>query len=288
MSNKRRHDARVARKAAMPRRRFLQGIPALALAVSLPLPTRLWGQQDQAADRLAGEPVKALLFDIFGTVVDWHGSIVSEGQLLEAEMGLSVDWEAFASRWRAGYGPAMNQVRTGALPWTKLDALHRMILDGMVEEFGLGDLDEAELERINRIWHRLNPWPDSVAGLERLKSRYIIAPLSNGNVSMLLNIARHARLPWDTILSAELAEHYKPDPEAYLKAADLLDLSPRQIMLVAAHPSDLRAAANVGFRTAYIYRPLERGENNIVTRDTSGDFDLTADDLLDLARMLGT
>ncbi|MEX2468733.1 MAG: haloacid dehalogenase type II [Pseudohongiellaceae bacterium] len=239
------------------------------------------------AQRGVADQVKALTFDVFGTVVDWRGSIIREGQLLAARKGYDIDWAEFADRWRSGYGPAMNRVRSGELPWTKLDDLHRMILDELVVEFGLTGLSEAELADFNRVWHRLMPWPDTVAGLNRLKTRYVITTLSNGNVSLLTNMAKNAGLPWDAVLSAELAGHYKPDPEAYLKAADLLSLPPEQVMMVAAHPGDLRAAARAGLRTAYVIRPLERGPGRPVDTNPDGDFDYTASDFLDLARQLG-
>ena len=231
--------------------------------------------------------VRAMTFDVFGTVVDWRSSIAREGQLLTAGRDLSVDWYEFADSWRAGYDPSMNRVRNGELPWTKIDVLHRMILDELIEEYGLQDLTEEEREHFNYAWHRLSPWPDSVAGLHRLKSRYVIATLSNGNVALLTNMAKNAGLPWDAVLSAELAGQYKPDPEVYLKAADLLGLAPEQVMMVAAHPGDLRAAARQGMRTGYVSRPLERGPDRPYTPDTSGDFDVTATDFLDLARQLG-
>jgi 2-haloacid dehalogenase len=243
--------------------------------------------QPARAQTDVADSVQALVFDVFGTVVDWRASIIREGQLLAARKGYDVDWGEFADRWRSGYGPAMNKVRTGELPWTKIDDLHRMILDELVVEFGLTGMTEDELDHFNRAWHRLSPWPDTVAGLNRLKTRYIIATLSNGNVSLLTNMAKNAGLPWDAVLSAELAGHYKPDPEAYLKAADLLGLRPEQVMLVAAHPGDLRAAARTGMHTAYVIRPLERGPGRPVDRNPDGEFDYTAEDFLDLARKLG-
>lgn len=231
--------------------------------------------------------VKALTFDVFGTVVDWRTSIIDEMHALEKQTQIAGDWAAFADRWRAGYGPAMRRVRTGELPWTKIDDLHRMILDTLVPEFGLERLTEAELADLNRVWHRLRPWPDAVAGLTRLRERYVLASLSNGNVALLVNMAKNAGLPWDAVLSAELAQAYKPDHKVYRKAADLLGLAPGQVMMVAAHAGDLRASAEVGFRTAYVPRPLEYGPDR--QRDLTPDpsFDLVAADFNDLADQLG-
>ena len=240
-----------------------------------------------AADNSIANSVKALTFDVFGTVVDWHGSIIREGQLLAENKGYDVDWAKFAVSWRAGYGPAMNKVRNGEMPWTKIDDLHRMILDDLVEEYNLTGMSEAELVHFNEAWHRLSPWPDTVSGLNKLKSKYVITTLSNGNVSLLTHMAKNGGLPWDAILSAELSGHYKPDPEAYLKAADLLSLKPEQVMMVAAHPSDLRAAARTGLKTAYVIRPLERGPGRPINRNPDGEFDYTAEDFNDLARQLG-
>lgn len=255
----------------------------MLLAMTLPLISPRLNAQPTG---IAGQ-VRALVFDVFGTVVDWRSTVIREGQAMGARKGLSVDWAAFADRWRAGYGPAMDRVRRGELPWTRLDDLHRGVLDQLMVEFGLTGLSEAELAEFNRVWHRLEPWPDSVAGLTRLKAKFIIATLSNGNVSLLLNMARHAGLPWDTVLSAELVQHYKPDREAYLSAPHWLDLPPDQVMLVAAHPGDLRAAAAAGLKTGYVYRPLERGGNPPVARDTDTPFDVRAEDFLDLATQLG-
>jgi 2-haloacid dehalogenase len=226
--------------------------------------------------------VRALCFDVFGTVVDWYGSVQAEVQRL----GLAVDGGDFALAWRAGYAPAMQDVRSGALPWTNLDGLHRRILNRLLAERGIA-LQESQAAELNRIWHRLRPWPDSVAGLTRLKRRCTITTLSNGHVALLLNMAKHAGLPWDTVLSAELFGHYKPDPEVYLGAARLLGLAPAQVMMVAAHPSDLRAAAACGLRTAYVPRPLERGPGGGMEAWTAGEFDLVADDFLALAQALG-
>ncbi len=183
--------------------------------------------------------IEALTFDVFGTVVDWHSSIVAEGQALSARTGLSVDWDDFAETWRAGYQPAMQQVRSGMVPWTTLDVLHRHILDDLVPRFGLTQLNEDELANFNRVWHRLEPWPDARVGLERLRRHFVVAALSNGNMALLTRMAKAANLGWDVILSAELAHHYKPDIEVYQTAITLLDLHPNQIMMVAAHVDDL-------------------------------------------------
>jgi len=232
--------------------------------------------------------VRALVFDVFGTVVDWRSAIVRDGRALAAAKGLAVDWEAFADAWRAGYQPAMQRVRSGAVGWTTIDRLHREILESLLPRFELSSLDERERDALNRVWHRLDPWPDVVAGLARLKRRYTIATLSNGNVSLLVDMAKRAGLPWDTVLSAELFGHYKPDREVYLGAARVLDVAPAELLMVAAHPSDLAAAARAGLRTAYVPRPLEYGPGGEL-HDAPGDqtFDLVAADFGALADQLG-
>lgn len=231
--------------------------------------------------------IRALTFDVFGTVVDWRGSIIAEGQAFSRSRHIEVDWPKFADRWRAGYGPAMNLVRTGKLPWMTIDQLHRRILDELLAEFHITGLAEADKDHLNRAWHRLRAWPDAVEGLTQLKRKYIIATLSNGNLSLLTNMAKFAGLPWDAILSAELVRHYKPDPEAYQGAAKLLDLAPAQVMMVAAHPGDLAGAARAGLRTAYVPRPLERGQGGRMEPVAQGQtFDITARDFVDLARQL--
>ena len=235
---------------------------------------------------LPSGPVKALTFDVFGTVVDWRSTVIREGRQLGRAKALDVDWAAFADAWRDGYGPAMNRVRSGELPWKTIDELHRLILDGLLEQFGITGLNEAEKDQFNRVWHRLEPWPDAVEGLTRLKSRYIVASLSNGNVALLVNMAKHGGLPWDAVLSAELARRYKPDREVYLKAADLLGLKPGAVMMVAAHKGDLRAAAKAGLRTAFLPRPQER-PNRRIDLSVDGEFEVNATDFIDLARKLG-
>ena len=217
---------------------------------------------------------KALVFDVFGTVVDWRTSVAREVEDLARRKGLRVDGVAFADAWRAGYAPTMDRVRKGELPWTKLDRLHRMILEGIVAGFGLGGLSEGERDSLNRAWHRLQPWPDAVPGLTRLKRKFIVAPLSNGNISLMTDLAKHAGLPWDCILGAELVRHYKPDPEVYRSAAEFLDVTPAEVMMVAAHLRDLRAAKAEGLRTAFVVRHDEFGPN--------GHPDLAADDSVDI------
>ena len=230
-------------------------------------------------------PVSALIFDVFGTVVDWRGSVIREGEELGRKKDLDVDWAAFADEWRGRYAPSMDRVRRGELPWANLDALHRASLEELLEEFGVEGLSEEEIDHLNKVWHRLDPWPDSVAGLARLKERYVISPFSNGNVALLTDMAKRAGLPWDLILSAELVRHYKPDPETYLMAPNFLDLRPDEVMLVAAHPSDLRAAQTHGLRAAYVLRPLEWGPGG-EAEPADLSFDLVVDDLVELAEKL--
>lgn len=231
--------------------------------------------------------VRALTFDVFGTVVDWRSTIIRECTLLGNSKGIDRDWSRFADAWRGGYAPAMNLVRTGELPWATIDSLHRIVLERMLEEFDIQGLGESEKDHLNRAWHRLEPWEDSIDGLNRLRKRYIVATLSNGNVALLVNMAKYAGLPWDCILSSELAGHYKPDEEVYLKAAELLGLRPEQIMMVAAHRDDLEAAKALGFKTAYVSRPLEFGPDGKTDETTDMPFDITARDFNDLARKLG-
>jgi len=234
----------------------------------------------------APRQIRALLFDVFGTVVDWRGSIIREGRALGRRKKIAVDWEAFADAWRAGYQPAMARVRSGALPWMNIDQLHRMILDELLLRFGIEGLTEEEIDHLNRAWHRLDPWPDARRGLALLKRRHVIATLSNGNVALLVNMARHARLPWDAVLSAELFRHYKPDPEAYLGAAAMLGFEPSEVMLVAAHKSDLRAAQACGLAAAFVRRPRENGPKAKVDVAPEADFDFNAKDFVDLARRM--
>ena len=231
--------------------------------------------------------VKALAFDVFGTVVDWRGSIIAEGRALGRKKRLKVDREAFADDWRAGYRPAMDRVRRGELPWTSIDVLHRMILDELLAKYGIDTLGDGEKQRFNFAWRRLKPWRDAVPGLKRLKKRCAIATLSNGNVSLLVDMARHAGLPWDCVLSGEIFNHYKPDREVYLGAARLLGVAPGELMMVAAHKSDLDAAAAAGLKTAFVQRPREFGDPAKKDVTPEQRFDLNVKDFGELARQLG-
>jgi len=234
----------------------------------------------------SSEP-KALVFDTFGTVVDWRSSVTREVDELAKRKGFKVDGAKFADAWRAGYGPSMNRVRNGELPWTKLDDLHRIILDKIVADFGMTELSEAERATLNYVWHRLRPWPDAVTGLRRLKKKFIIAPLSNGNIALMTELAKHGSLPWDCILGAELVRHYKPDREVYQSAADFLNLKPAQVVMVAAHLADLRAAKEVGLRTAFVTRPFEFGPAGKPDQKPDASVDISAKDFIDLARKFG-
>ena len=229
------------------------------------------------------ETVQVLAFDIFGTVVDWHGSICREVQALHP----GVDGDAFARAWRAGYQPAMARVRSGELGWTLIDDLHRLILDDILPRFGLAHLDEAQRRHLNRVWHRLDAWPDSVEGLTRLKRRFTITTLSNGNIGLLTDMAKRAGLPWDCILSAEVFRAYKPDPATYLGVARVFDLRPEQVMLVAAHNNDLAAAQKCGLSTGFVLRPGEHGPGQTRDLKAEGDWNAVGTSMIDLAKKLG-
>ncbi len=229
--------------------------------------------------------ILAVMFDVFGTVVDWRTSVANE---VKRTPGLeSVDCYQFADLWRGKYQPAMERIRNGKRPWTKLDQLHLENLIELLDELGVGTLAQDQIHELNRAWHRLTPWPDAVEGLCRLKGQYTIATLSNGNVSLIINMAKNAGLPWDMVLGAEVVRHYKPQPEAYLKSAELLDLQPQQCMLVAAHNSDLVAASQCGFRTAFVARPTEYGPDQKHDLVALNDYDVVAKDFLELAGQLG-
>ena len=231
--------------------------------------------------------IKALTFDVFGTVVDWRTSIAREGAAFGEKHGIDLDWTQFADDWRALYQPAMSRVRDGDMGFVRLDVLHRMNLDELFERHGIGGLPETEIDALNRAWHRLDPWPDAVTGLARLKTKFILATLSNGNVALMINMAKRAGLPWDVILGAETARAYKPQPQAYLSAADWLGLEPHQCMMVAAHNDDLEAASALGFATAFVARPTEYGPHQSKDTEAEGDWDIVAGDFGDLAARLG-
>ena len=227
--------------------------------------------------------IKVIAFDVFGTVVDWHGSIARE---IDA-MRLPIDGNSFALAWRDGYKPAMQKVMTGELGWTLIDDLHRLILDELLLRFGISNLTEEQKRHLNKVWHRLDAWPDSIEGLTRLKSRYMVCSLSNGNIGLLADMAKHASLPWDCILSAEVFRKYKPDPATYLGVAKTFAVAPHEVMLAAAHQDDLAGARACGLKTAYIERPEEFGPTR--PKDVSPDPQNTmhAQSITDLARQLG-
>ena len=231
--------------------------------------------------------VRAVIFDVFGTVVDWRGSISQQCSAFGRAKGIEADWGTFADTWRSKYGPYMNKVRTGELPWTNLDGLHRMSLEEVLNEFGISGLGEEDLHEMTLFWHRLRPWSDAVPGLYRLKSRFIVSTMSNGNVAMMTNMAKNSGIPWDCILGAEVARHYKPDPESYLTNVSLLGLEPEQVVMAAAHARDLIAAGKLGLRTAYIPRPMEHGPHPSPEPVQAPEFDVTASDFVDLAAKMG-
>ncbi|MDT7951794.1 MAG: haloacid dehalogenase type II [Acetobacteraceae bacterium] len=230
--------------------------------------------------------VQALVFDVFGTVVDWRGGIMREVGPFLARYAPGTDPAAFATAWREQYQPAMEAIRSGQRPFTRLDVLHRENLLAILPRFDIETVPDAELDEMTLAWHRLDPWPDSVAGLTRLKQRFIIAPLSNGNIRLMLDMAKRAGLPWDAILGAEVAQAYKPQPEAYLRTAEVLALRPEEVCLVAAHNRDLAAARRVGFKTAFVARPTEHGPGQTTDLGPEQDWEVVAEDLVELARKL--
>jgi 2-haloacid dehalogenase len=235
----------------------------------------------------AQDTVEALLFDVFGTVVDWRDSIIADLTKFGAEKGIEADWAQFTDDWRGLYQPSMEAVRSGRRAWTILDVLHRESLEALLVKYSIMGLSEADKDHINRAWHRLEPWPDVVEGLRRLKSRYIIGTLSNGNVGLLTRMAKNAGLPWDVVLGAETARAYKPLPQAYLASAVLLNLEPGEVMLVAAHNGDLAAAAEAGLRTAFVARPAEYGPGQNRDFKAEKDWDVVADSFTDVAKAMG-
>lgn len=231
--------------------------------------------------------VKALVFDVVGTVVDWRTSVAREVEQLARRKGVNVDGAKFANAWHDADRPGMDRVRSGELPWTRLDGLRRMALPKILTDFGMPGLSDGEMNALNRAWHRLQPWPDAVGGLTRLKKKFIVAPLSNNNISAMIEVAKLWGLPWDCILGAELVRRYKPDPEVYLSAADIFDLKPAEVMMVAAHLDDLRGAKRAGLSTGFVSRPLEFGPNGKPDLKPDLSVDLTAKDFNDLAGQFG-
>jgi 2-haloacid dehalogenase len=277
----------------LDRRKFLQAAGAGAAAISSSELDPAIAQQAKRNQRTVKPEltdVKALVFDTFGTVVDWRTSIIAEGMIWGKAKRLNINWADFADRWRMGYAPAMDKVPKGELPWTMLDDLHRMILEDLLKEFKIEGLTEEERVSWTHVWRRLKPWPDSVEGLTRLKKRYLIAPLSNGNIALMTNLAKFGGLPWDAILGSELVRHYKPDREVYVSAYQYLDLKPGEVMMCAAHARDLQAARSYGLRTGFIYRPNEFGNGHdvgIPDHAKSGEFDVVSVSIVDLAQQMG-
>ena len=272
------------------RRKFLMAAGVGAVAVSLSELSLVFPQSSNPLEAKR-EPanVKALVFDTFGTVVDWRSSIIAEATTWGKAKGLNINWVDFTDQWRLGYRPAMDKVRKGEIPWTRLDDLHRMILDDLLSKYKIQGLSEEEKVNWAHVWRRLKPWPDSVEGLIRLKKKYIISPMSNGNVALMTNLAKFGGLPWDVILGSDLVKHYKPDREMYLSAPFYLDLKPEEVMMCAAHAPDLQAARGYGLRTGFIYRPNEYGGGPVGVPDKAkpGDFDVVSVSIVDLAKQLG-
>jgi len=248
--------------------------------------------------RIAGEPqtverdlanVKACVFDVFGTVVDWRSSVIAEATNWGVSRKLTVNWVEFTDDWRLGYRPTMDKVRKGEIPWTNLDDLHRMILEDLLQQYKIEGLSEEEKLNWAHVWRRLKPWPDSVEGLARIKKKYIISPMSNGNIALMTSLAKFARLPWDVILGSDIVRHYKPDREMYMSAPFYLDLKPEEVMMCAAHVGDLQAARSYGLRTGFIYRPNEYGGGKVAVSDKAkpGDFDVVSESIIDLAQQIG-
>lgn len=232
--------------------------------------------------------VKALTFDVFGTVVDWRTSVLEQLQAFGREKGIAIDWVGFLDDWRTAYRPGMDAVRRGSLPWTNVDGLYGAKLDSVLSKYGIAALSADEKFRLRRAWYRLRPWPDVVPGLTRLKTKYVLSTLSNGDVAGMVSVAKYGGLPWDCILCAEIFRHYKPDPEVYRGAVALLDCKPEEVMMVAAHNYDLQAARSHGMRTAFVARPREYGPGQSSDLEAEADWDIVAHDFEDLAQAMGT
>ncbi|WP_311028690.1 haloacid dehalogenase type II [Mesorhizobium koreense] len=237
------------------------------------------------ATKLSG--VKALTFDVFGTIADWRTSISSEVTKCARKYGVDIDGVEFADAWRAQYRPSMDKVRDKVLPWRNIDELHLIVLRNLIEQFGLREISETDLHGLNHAWHRLNPWPDVLPGMTRLRQRYTLASLSNGNMALLINMAKLHGIPWDCIFSAELFKCYKPDQQLYKGAVEFLGLSPEEVMMVASHKFDVEAAALIGMRTAFVPRPAESSPQWNVDLNPSATFDVVADSFEQLADVMG-
>ena len=231
--------------------------------------------------------IKALLFDVFGTVVDWRGSITRDMQRFGEAHDIKQDWQQFALDWRALYQPAMESIRAGNRGYVKLDQLHRENLQLLLESYQLDSLEETQLMHINRVWHRLQPWADTLPGMYRLKKDHVLASLSNGNIALIVNMAKHSAIPWDMILGSETSQGYKPQEKVYLHSAEMLGLTPEQCMMVAAHNDDLQAARALGFKTAYINRPYEYGAAQTKDFDAESDWEIVGESMTDVADALG-
>lgn len=251
--------------------------------MAMTVPAR--GAQDTGVQILTR--VKALTFDVFGTVVDWRGSVIRDGEELTRRTGVKADWGAFADAWRGEYGPSMQPIREGKRPWVNLDVLHYENLLTTVKRLGVQGLTEQDLRWLNLAWHRLDPWPDAAEGLARLKRKYVVVTLSNGNISLTIDLLRYGKLPFDSVLGAEVARQYKPHPQAYLTTVSLLGLEPAQAMMVASHNTDLRGASKAGLRTAYVIRPTQYGPGQKIDLAPEGEWDVVASDFIDLAAKLG-
>lgn len=236
---------------------------------------------------MADDGIKALVFDVFGTVVDWRTSIAREAKECLSPKGYKLDWLSFADKWRGKYQPAMEKVRSGGRGFVRLDILHMENLKEVLQDFAIEEMTEGELDLLNKAWHRLDPWPDSVPGLLRLKKKFIIGTMSNGNVALMVNMAKNGGLPWDVILGAEPAQTYKPEAKTYLTGVDWLNLEPSEVLMCAAHNSDLLAAGAEGLKTAFIARPTEHGPNQQHDFEAEHDFDYITENMLDLANKLG-
>jgi len=278
--------------AELNRRGFLLAAGASFIANSfseLPAVSARQGTRDAPKMKPELINVKACVFDVFGTVVDWRSSLIAEANNWGEAKGLHIDWAEFTDRWRLGYRPTLDKVRNGEIPWAKLDDLNRMILEDLLKQYKIEGLSEEEKVHWAHVWRRLKPWPDSVEGLSGLKKKYILSPMSNGNVALMTSLAKFAGLPWDLVLGSDLVKHYKPDRETYLSAPFYLDLKLEEVMMCAAHIGDLQAARGCGLRTAFIYRPNEYGDSPAAVPDKAkpGDFDVVAMSIVDLAEQMG-